>query len=274
MSGKITSIYSAGVGTSNLPVTVNGNSYMTLNSDNSNTAYTQIWAGVQYGNIATKVGNSVYNNLMGQGTLTSSSNTFTGGNAHGNVGNNGSSAGTNQTIFNNVDISSFVSTSSYQLYFAGGNASGTVQAIGKNTGFVYGDITNYVRAGFSDKGAYFGNVFGANGFGMAPNSGMKSSKAGSPGYESGALADEDAKKLSTSGHYENTYTCMKSGNVMSANSLDAYDLAGSCTRYDNGNATLEAGTTPRASIGANSELAPTPPAGVGAIGGQELFMEI
>lgn len=67
---------------------------------------------------------------------------------------------------------------------------------------------------------------------------------------------------------------MKSGNVMSANSLDAYDLAGSCTRYDNGNATLEAGTTPRASIGANSELAPTPPAGVGAIGGQELFMEI
>ncbi|AYG00363.1 beta strand repeat-containing protein [Lactococcus allomyrinae] len=233
----ISSIYGAGIGTSASPVTVKGNVINNIVSTNSSSIYSNnIWGGAYYGNI----GGTIYNTFGGLGTY-SGANVFSGGSYQGNIGTNGV---TTDAIATSYDSSKFSGTTS--SYFVGANSPGSIGEIGTAKGTIYGNITSYVKAGFTT-----GQIYGVEGGSTGTPALLSTGALGIPGNNAGTLStwqalnpntvNTTAQNIATAAIYGNVYTWEQSG-IMSRGGSDGYSRAGGRSGYVQGSTVIELGT--------------------------------
>ncbi|MGV9027386.1 hypothetical protein ACN9TE_10685 [Lactococcus lactis] len=188
-TGNVGNIYGAGVGTSASPVTVNGNVYNNWNSSIAGASYnTRYYGGTANGTVK----GTIYNTFKGLGSWNGQEG-YDGGNDTGIVGQSGNSG---DAIVNSVDTSQFTGTGQYDFAGAGG-------AQNRNSGTVYGNITSYVKTGFTNAPiSSFSGGFGQAYYGYTI-SGMQSNATNDANPSSGAAI---AASNSTIKIYGNIYS--------------------------------------------------------------------
>lgn len=155
-SGNAISIYGGGRGSASNRANVTGNVTNTINELASNTyGLSNYYGGTLYGDI----GGRITNTIRGQGRF--NNDRFVGGSQDGSIGNSSSPAGAIDTANLDEDYSSlegsddyaiknWIDTSQYSAgrkYFIGAN---------ENSGMIYGNMINIVKAGADNRGSYSG----------------------------------------------------------------------------------------------------------------------
>ena len=221
-TGNVGNIYGAGVGTSASPVTVNGNVYNNWNSSIAGASYnTRYYGGTANGTVK----GTIYNTFKGLGSWNGQEG-YDGGSDTGIVGQSGNSG---DAIVNSVDTSQFTGTGQYDFAGAGG-------AQNRNSGTVYGNITSYVKTGFTNAPiSSFSGGFGQAYYGYTI-SGMQSNATNDANPSSGAAI---AASNSTIKIYGNIYSWAQGG-TFSTGTGNNY-MRGGGYGYVQGNSILEVG---------------------------------
>ncbi|MDT2856861.1 beta strand repeat-containing protein [Lactococcus lactis] len=221
-TGNVGNIYGAGVGTSASPVTVNGNVYNNWNSSIAGASYnTRYYGGTANGTVK----GTIYNTFKGLGSWNGQEG-YDGGSDTGIVGQSGNSG---DAIVNSVDTSQFTGTGQYDFAGAGG-------AQNRNSGTVYGNITSYVKTGFTNAPiSSFSGGFGQAYYGYTI-SGMQSNATNDANPSSGAAiaASNSIIKI-----YGNIYSWAQGGTFSTGTGNDY--MRGGGYGYVQGNSILEVG---------------------------------
>ncbi|MCL2113030.1 MAG: hypothetical protein FWH31_03665 [Streptococcaceae bacterium] len=261
-SGNIQNIWGGGNA-----ATINGNVVTTVN--NSVPIGLDTFYGTFNSSGTDKVTGTVYNTITGKGTWYDGQGYYVGGGRYGTIGTSGT---TTDAISNNFDTSGFTSG---DAIFVGGDDrayAGAGQGTGLSSGIIYGNVTNYVKTGFTTGriisltgvfGMHFNGLYGPSS-GISTNTSYTYSptQAEVNSFINGtSSAQADANVAASSdgkvgAMFGNAYTWVQGGvvsvpTVGSAleDTTAAYTRGGGFLGYIKGNTTVELGTSNGSTVG-------------------------